>query len=208
MQASECSSKPKISLQSESKGLEVLIETEHLYIQSYKEEDFEKCIPLYTNVKLTKYFDQGKPKSISEIEEIVRKGIEYFAQEIPLGLFSIFSKSDKTSFIGQVDLLPTDIPGVVELGIILHREHQCKEYCLEIGKAILYHFTEELNKKYSEKIRQPIIKVIASVHPKNYPCIRALKNVGMAFEEARERFGNPRLWYSYKTSFVKDGKSY
>ncbi len=105
--------KPRISFQLDGNELFVEMETDNLYVRSYKDEDFENCVLLYGDEGITKFFDHGKPRSRKEVEDYVaQRGRRYFNRGEPFGLFSIFDKQDM-SFMGQVDLLPTGEPGVV-----------------------------------------------------------------------------------------------
>ena len=176
--------------------LTVEIETERLYIHSYKDSDFENCLCLYGDESITKYFDHGKARSETEINELVHeKGKKYFSKGEPFGLFSIFSKKSNT-FIGQIDLLPTDAPCIAEIGFILHQEYQNQGFCTEAVKAILFDYVEEINFRGPKCWGVPINKVIATVHPSNLSSKRVLQKIGMSFDKIQERFEKPRLWYS------------
>ena len=62
---------PRISFSSESNVLLIEIETEELYIRSYRNNDFEDCVALYGDEKLSKYFDHGQPRSRLEVEDLI-----------------------------------------------------------------------------------------------------------------------------------------
>src|SRR5579864_5646013 len=102
-----------ISFSRNGSQLRVEAFTDRLYIRSYDKEDFERCLALYGDKELTKYFDHGKPRSYGEILEYVEdRGSRYFDQGLPFGIFSVFLKGGV--FVGQVDLVPTENPGEVE----------------------------------------------------------------------------------------------
>ncbi len=198
--------KSKISFHFSFKSLQVQIETERLYIHSYRDNDFENCLSLYGDQEITKYFDYGKPLSRDEVNQLIlEKGHKYFAKGEPYGLFSIFNKEDM-SFIGQFDLMPIGEPGVVEIGCILHNQSQNQGFCTEIIKTFINDYIEELNYRNFKCNGLSIIKVIATAHPKNNASNKIVKKIGMAFEKFEKRFGNPRLWYSYilPTQVVKN----
>src|SRR3954470_22250548 len=89
--------------------------TDRLFIRSYA-EDFERCLSLYGDGELTRYFDHGNPRTYQEILEYVGdRGSRYFDQGLPFGIFSVFLKEGNL-FVGQVDLVPTENPGEVEIG--------------------------------------------------------------------------------------------
>ena len=188
---------PRILFNFTDKKLEIEIETEHLYIRSYKDEDFEDCAALYSDEKLTRYFDHGSPRSRHEIEELVReKGSKYFNTKQPFGLFSIFEKNNH-AFVGQADLLPTEEQNVVEVGCIFLRRYHQTGYAQETVKIIAVDFVEEINKQFFKDKECCITKVIATTHPKNFPPQKILRNIGMTVDKQENRFGLPRLWYSY-----------
>lgn len=187
---------PLVSFQQTSGSVQVEIETERLCIRSYDENDFKNCVSLYSNNKITKYFDRGMARNELEIRRLVEeKGIKYFTQGKPFGLFSIFHKNSMT-FMGQIDLLPVNNDGVFELGFILDEKYQNKGFCTEASRAILYNYTESLNNLFRCK-ELPITKVLATAHPRNKASRKVLEKIGMTIEKIQERFGQPRMWYSF-----------
>ena len=191
---------PKISfsVSKESGELQVELETERLYIRSYKDEDLKKSISLYGDPAITKLFDYGTPRSKNEVLELVSSiGHKHFRKGEPFGLFSIFRKSDM-NFIGHIDLLPTKEPGVLEIGFILHEQYQGQNFCTEAVKTLVFDLIKELNKRgYSYK-DSSIIEVVATVHPDNIASKRVLEKIGMKFERFQIRFGQPRMRYTLK----------
>ena len=186
---------PKIYFHFEFSKIQVEIETERLYIISYRDEDFENCLSLYSDEILTKHFDHGKPRSKTEIEKyLYERGKKFSNEGYPLGLFSIFNKQDM-SFLGQVDLVPVEQQETVEIGCILHRKFHNQGFPLEACKVLTYSLVQELNQRDFKYNGDPITRVIATAHPKNYASQRLIKNLGMIFYKSEERFGNPRLWY-------------
>lgn len=190
--------KANISLYVQDEEILIEIETSRLYIRSYQDEDFENCVALYSNSKNTKYFDNGKPRSRAEILRlIIQKANRYFKKGKPLGLFSIFLKENMT-FIGQIDLLLTSKPGLLEIGYIIDPKYQNKGYCTEAVKAVLFDYVNELNDRGFTTRGIPIHSVMATVHPDNHPSRRIIEKFGMDFKKFQNRFGSPRLWYLYQ----------
>ena len=184
------------SFRLKSNQLQVTIETERLLIHSYKDTDFEDCISLYGSEAIIKYFDHGKAWTKHEVESLIcEKGNKYFSQGKPFGLFSIFHKETK-AFIGQIDLLPSDELGVVEVGFILHAQYHNQGFCSEAVKSVIFDYVEILNNGNFQCDELPINKVMATVHPKNEPSRKVLLKAGMTLEQIQGRFGQPRLWYS------------
>ncbi len=189
--------KSKVDFIYKGKELFVGIQTDRLYIRSYRPEDFKDCVALYGDPTITQYFDHGRSRSRNEVEELIHeKGNKYFLQGEPFGLFSIFYKDDM-SFLGQIDLLPSDEPGEVEIGFILHEKFQNQGFCTEAVRAFLFDFVEEINNHGFKCKGMPITRVIATAHPENEPSKALLKKVGMTLDKFQERFSSPRLWYSY-----------
>lgn len=188
---------PIISLHNDNSALKVEIETDRLYIRSYLEEDFENYVSLYGDTEITKYFDHGKPRSRLETEKLIEEtGNKYFREGEPFGSFSIFDKKTM-AFIGQVDLVPCEEPGSVEIGCILCRPYQGMGYSKEAIRALVVDYVNELNNKNFNSKYLPIEKVIATAHPDNAASHKIVKGLEMKFDKFQERFGNPRLWYSY-----------
>lgn len=101
------------------------------------------------------------------------------------------------SFLGQIDLMPTEEPGVVEVGFILHSEFQNQGFCSEALKAFLFEFIAELASRGYKSNQKKISEVIATAHPENDPSNAVLKKAGMNLIKFKTRFSNPRLWYSF-----------
>ncbi|CAM0116896.1 GNAT family N-acetyltransferase [Rhabdochlamydiaceae symbiont of Dictyostelium giganteum] len=190
----------RISFQLNYNHFQVEIETERLFIRSYKSEDFQKYVQLYGDAAITKYFDHGKPKTKFEVNTLIsQKGAAFFIQGKPFGFFSIFNK-DGLDFIGQIDFLPTEEPGVFEIGYILHEKYHNRGFCTEALKAIIINYTRSINslgyfKEFS------VLKIMATVHPENLPSKRVLEKMGLSLNKSQERFGKPRLWYSLILNF-------
>lgn len=194
--------KPHISFRFSANQLQVEIETERLFIQSYEHCDLESCISLYGNGTITKYFDDGNARSKLEVENLIsEKGKKYFCENKPFGLFSIFHKQDRT-FIGQIDFLPSEELGVAEIGFILHEQYHNQGFCSEAVKAIIFDYVGAVNKLGFECKELPINKIMATVHPKNQPSEKVLQKAGMILDKIQERFGQPRLWYSIPLSLI------
>lgn len=188
---------PKIDVYVVDDNVRIKIETERLFINSYSDKDFENCVLLYGDEKLSKYFDYGKSRSQEEVAElVVQRSLNFLNQRIPLGLFSVFDKVEG-KFLGQADLLPTDELYEVELGCILRREYHNQGYPVEICKALMVEYIDYINKFHPQLLKAPIHRVIATAHPKNYASQKLIKNLGMTLEKSKERFGQTRLWYSY-----------
>lgn len=184
-----------VEFSSKKNGLQIEMETERLLVRSYEQEDFDKCVKLYEDKVLTRYFDNGEPRSRKEIEELIQDKTKYFLNFEPFGLFSIFRKEDMT-FIGQIDVMPYEQPGVVELGCIFDRRYHNQGFCPEVLRAVIFEYIKILNKKGIKCNGQLVYKVMATVHPKNFASKRIIHNIGMQLDKTEERFGNPRLWYS------------
>ncbi|MFS8562814.1 MAG: GNAT family N-acetyltransferase [Rhabdochlamydiaceae bacterium] len=189
--------KAQICLSFTSNTVDVKIKTERLAIHSYIDDDFENCVLLYGDDKITRYFDHGKPRSRAEVEEYIReRGRKHFDKGSPFGLFSIFDKQDG-AFIGQVDLLPTTEAGIFEIGCILHAKYHNQWVGTEAVQALMIEYTEYLNTSYLKHPNPLILKVMGTVHPQNKASKQLIENLGMIFSRVEPRFGHPRLWYYY-----------
>lgn len=198
--------KPRISFYFQSDRLRVKIETERLYIFSYHDKDFEHCVSLYGDKKITSFFDHGRARTRSEVKDLIlEKGNRYFFDGKPFGLFSIYCK-EKMNFLGQVDLLPSGEVGVVEVGFILHEKYQNKGYCTEAVKALLFDYITELNFRGPKCEELPIYKVMATAHPLNQSSKSILFKVGMTYDKFQKRFDRPRMWYSMLIPMVSSIK--
>lgn len=176
--------------------LTIETETPRLYIRSYHTCDYEDCLAIYSNPELTHFFDHGEPRAKAEVDEyIASRGLYFFEKGLPFGLFSVFLKDYKT-FIGQVDLVPTEDPGEVEIGWIFRKEFQNFGYCSEAVIDFLIPFAKILAKKNIESNGKKISSIIATAHPKNLASQRIISKSGLSFYREGLRYGGkPRNWY-------------
>lgn len=190
------STSQELSIHSVDHKFDVNASTERLYIRSYLSEDFGRCLDLYGDKEITKYFDHGQPRSPNEILDYVKeRGRRYFDQGQPFGLFSVFLK-EKDSFIGQVDLVPTGIPGEVEIGWILRKEFQGQGYCSEAVFGFLLPLIDKIRKMGFQSNGVVVNRVIATAHPENLASNRIIQKAGLSLYQTRLRYGgNPRNWY-------------
>lgn len=167
--------------------------TSRLYIRSYNEGDYKDSVLLYGNKEITKYFDHGMPRAQKEIDAYLEdRGKSYFNQGLPFGIFSVFIK-DSSKFIGQVDLVPFEKSGVVEIGWIFKKDFHGKGYCTEAVKEFLLPLAKKINSQSIYNIE----KLMATAHPDNVASNRVIKKLGMKYEKEEDRYnGKPRLWYS------------
>lgn len=185
-----------INFQESDEGVYVEIETERLLIRSYQDHDFENACQLYSNEELTKYFDNGQPKSRLEVKTLTEDmGKKFFRKREPFGLFSVFQKSSM-AFIGHIDLIPTEEPGVIEVGFIFDKKYHKQGFCQEGVKALLCPYITEIIKKGVQCHGVSINKIMATVHPANTASKKVLEKIGMHFEKIGERFKSLRLWYA------------
>jgi RimJ/RimL family protein N-acetyltransferase len=195
--------KPAISIFKKSGVVNVEIETNRLFIRSYRETDFEDCVLLYGDKLITKYFDHGNPRNRNQVRELIQeRGDKYFSTGKPFGLFSVYLK-ESMDFIGQVDFIPSDEAGVVEIGFILHDRYHNQGLCTEAVSSLVFDYTELLNR--DDRIEcddLPVNKIIATAHPKNKSSRRVLEKLGMTLDKIQDRFGAPRLWFSILVSLI------
>jgi RimJ/RimL family protein N-acetyltransferase len=170
--------------------------TDRLFIRSYNNEDFERCLSLYGDRELTRYFDQGRPRTQREIFEYVgERGPGYFDQGLPFGIFSVFLR-ESNEFVGQVDLVPTDKPGEVEIGWIFRKEFHHQGLCTEAVLSFLMPLVHRLVEMKFKAKGVVVNRVIATAHPKNIPSNKIIQKAGLIHFQTRLRYGGkPRNWY-------------
>jgi len=187
----------KTSLCYDSGRLFIEAFTDRLFIRSYANEDFDRCLSLYGDVEITKFFDHGEPRTNEEILDYVQeRGDRYFNQGEPYGIFSVFLR-ENNSFIGQIDLVPTDNPGEVEIGWIFHKEFQGKGFCSEAVLDFLLPFIHRIAQMGFKTGGLLVYKVIATAHPENIASNRVIQKAGLSMYQSQLRYGGkPRNWYS------------
>ncbi len=177
-------------------GAQLSIEafTDRLFIRSY-EEDFERCLSLYGDGELTRYFDHGKPRTYKEIIEYVGdRGSRYFDQGLPFGIFSVFLKEGV--FVGQVDLVPTENPGEVEIGWILLEKFHGQGLCSEAVMSFLMPLVQRIVNMKLKSRGVVINRVIATAHPENIASNKIIQKAGLMLYQKELRYGGkPRNWY-------------
>ncbi len=186
----------EICINSNFQKLSIEGKTNRLFIRSYLDVDFNDCLALYSDKEVTKYFDHGEPRSERAIFEYIQeRGRRYFDCGEPYGLFSVFLK-DSSIFIGQVDLVPTDNPGEVEIGWIFHKAFQNKGYCSEAILEFLMPVINEIRKEEFKANGLVVNKIIATAHPENIPSNKIMQKAGLSLYHFQLRYGGkPRNWY-------------
>lgn len=170
--------------------------TRRLFIRSYNGDDYEDSLFLYSDPELTHFFDHGKPRTISEIKNyLAERGSHFFEAGCPFGIFSVFLKDDLT-FIGQIDALPTEIPGEIEIGWIFKKEFQNQGYCTEAVNTFLIPLIKEVAFDGVEASGSKINRIVATAHPNNIASQKIMMKSGLSFYKKGLRYGgNPRNWY-------------
>ena len=190
--------KPSVRFHFIRDRVRIEMETQDIYLRSYEACDFQDCLRLYGDRKLTKYFDSGEPMSEDRVEILIHeRATKFYSSRSPFGLFSAFLKSEM-AFVGQFDFLPYE-NATAEVGCILSRKFHNQGLCLDVIRLLILDYPIEVNKRIHRFKCDglPINRVIATTHPKNYPSKKILETVGMTFDTERKRFNSPRLWYSY-----------
>lgn len=172
-------------------------ETRRTRIRSYSPTHFLDCAKLYGDRYTTLYFDHGIPRTHEEVRRLLKDGTSYFLEGRPFGLFSVFDKSEAGSFIGQIDLLPQECHGVVEIGCILRPEYQGLGLGTELLSSFIRCVVPEINRLGTSDVGLPIWRIVATAHPNNLACNRVLQKIGMQFDALGTRFNQPRIWYYY-----------
>lgn len=170
--------------------------TSRLYIRRCCAIDYEDCFSIYSDPELTQFFDHGEPRSQKEVEQYLFQRNQLFLdRREPFGLFSVFLR-DSLIFIGQVDVVPTSIPGEVEIGWIFRKEYQNMGYCSEAVKEFLIPFVKKLARKGTKVLGQEISRIVATAHPENKASQRIMAKVGLSFYKKGFCYeGKPRNWY-------------
>lgn len=180
-----------------TKSIQIEIETERLIIRNYRNQDIPDSVMVYGDSEITGYFDSGKPKSKSEVLDLINnKGISYFLKGQPWGIYSIISKESK-QFLGHLDLFPCDFDyESIEIGYILSKNAQGKGFGSEAAKAFIENFLKK-SKSFNFFSELALYRyIIATVHPENLPSKKVLEKLGMQKKDSLNRFNNPRDLYS------------
>lgn len=170
--------------------------TKRLYVRQFQESDYKQSVLLYSDPVLTKFFDHGEPRNVIEIDDYLdTRAACYFEKGMPFGIFSVFLDSCRT-FIGQVDMVPTDNEGEVEIGWIFLQEHQGKGYCTEAINEFLLPLARNASKNEVRVNGSRLNRVIATAHPENVASKRIMDKVGLTFYKSELKYdGKPREWY-------------
>ena len=170
--------------------------TDRLYIRSYLEKDFDESSFLYSDKELTQFFDHGEPRKKNEIYDYLEeRGCRYFNQGVPFGIFSLFLK-ETNQFVGQIDLVPTENPGEVEIGWIIRKEFHHQGLCTESVLEFLMPFINKIAQMGYTSNGTTVNRVIATAHPKNIPSNKIIQKAGLALYQTKLRYdGKPRNWY-------------
>lgn len=183
----------------------VEIKTDRLIMKSYDDSELELSYTVYSDDRLTKYFDHGKPRTMQETKDLVSDiGHTHFNKGKTFGLYSIYIK-DTNEFIGHADFMPYDgtyTPGIsnpdgddvgnyAEIGYIIKPGFHGKGYATEASKAFINLV------KFSNRMHGLNLKgLMATAHPDNIPSWKVLEKMGFVLDKRESRFGSERVWYS------------
>ena len=145
------------------------LETEHLILRKFKEDDFVAVHAYASSIENILYMPWG-PNSEKETREFINRSIAK-AEKDPINDYEYAVVIKETgTLIGGCGISLSG--NQASLGWCLHRDYWQKGYCTELGKALLKFGFEELNLR----------RIIAFCHAENIGSYRVMEKIGMRRE--------------------------
>jgi len=128
---------------------------------------------LLSDAEISKFLGNGKPKTKSEVKELMQKNIEHY-QKYGFCLFDVFLRSTG-EFIGDAGLIYEALNSEnknIEVGYRLLKKHWNKGYATELARAFIkwgfdnFHFS----------------RIVACCMPENAASSNVMKKCGMKYK--------------------------
>ena len=151
----------------------VFLETEHLVLRQFTEEDVENLVELDSDPAVMKFINGGRPTPREEIEtEVLPAFLGYYERFEGYGFWAAAEKSTNR-FVGWFHFRPAKgaPPGEIELGYRLREEAWGKGYATEGSRALIDKGFAELG----------VERVVAETMVVNAASRRVMEKAGLAF---------------------------
>ena len=128
----------------------IILETKRLKVSIPTTNSFNNRYKLLSDAEISKFLGNGKPKTKSEVKELMQKNIEHY-QKYGFCLFDVFLRSTG-EFIGDAGLIYEALNSEnknIEVGYRLLKKHWNKGYATELARAFIkwgfdnFHFSED-----------------------------------------------------------------
>ena len=167
------------------KTVNIIIETERLYLREITLDDQEALFRLHSNPLVQKYTGEPVVRSIEEIEKAIEnRNIHY--KKYGYGRWATILKN-RNQFVGWAGLAYLPEFDVIDLGYRFLPEFWGLGLATEASRAILNYGFDSLNLK----------KIVAIAMEENKASIRVMEKVGMEFEKMApyEPETEDAIWY-------------
>ncbi|NNK90637.1 MAG: GNAT family N-acetyltransferase [Saprospiraceae bacterium] len=177
--------------------MEVLIETERLFLRDITLDDKEALFKLHSDPAVQKYTGEPVVESMEEIAKAIETRIIDY-KKYGFGRWATILKSDK-QFVGWAGLAYLPEFDEIDLGYRFLPEYWGMGIATEVSRAILNYGFEILNLK----------KIVAIALKENKASIRVMEKVGMEFYKIApyEIGSKDAIWYRCNKELLTKNKS-
>jgi len=176
------------------------VTTQDVTVSSYRDAEFDAYCNLLSDNRVCRYYDSGNVLTKDEMYSLIENGAKRMSAGQPYGIFSIYLNEDH-SFAGMFDFLPfSQDKSIIELGIALSPNHQCKGVAREVAYFFSRLYPGIINSYFLTENDQAVRYLLATAHPRNFPSIRLIRSLGFNYIGSATRFDCPREWYLLEVS--------
>jgi len=191
-----------IKFEQGTNGLQVSVETDHLYIRSVNSTDIEDYVSLYGDADVMQKYGEGKPTPRETIENRIKNIWEKrWTNNDPYSGLAVFKKCEdgKREFVGHVVLGHGDEPGVSEIACLFHKNHWRQGYGREVS-ALVAEFASATVKEGYQLDGKPLWKITGTARPDNLASVKILEKINLHKVGEETKFGALRYFYAAELS--------
>ena len=163
--------------------MEVILESERVYLRKMALEDVESIIKLNQDSEVIRYL---KPPNADKDFYIKNVEIQnnYYSRNPGMGAWSAIEKTTG-NYIGYFGLKYLKDTKDVEISYALLKEYRGKGYCFEVSKELTGYAFNKLM----------LNKLIGIAEAENGASLKVLEKLGMEFVEKKPHYGTPSLFH-------------
>jgi RimJ/RimL family protein N-acetyltransferase len=177
---------------SDTRALDVRIQTPRLTLRSAQTSDFDAYCSLYCNEETMTYYVRGTPKTPEWVTSRLSCWVQRWIDGDPFSALAIFKEEE---FIGHIVMGYGDRPGQSEIAFVILPEYWMRGYGTEAVEAVLKHYAPEIARRQVKVNGAPLEVVEATTKPDNIAANKILMRY-MSCDRQEYRYDGIRNVYA------------